>query len=159
MMEWKRARETDCDLSFCNSKALELNTLALRFLSPLRGHCGLVDSAIGDFLGPQVPNEEHATHYLPGQEGMHTGSVSQVLSCRSNPLLSKGVRPPPAAEDEPGQERGTFWRDADFSGAMWLISVLGSVLTAQSCPTLCSPVDGSPPGSSVHGILQARILK
>ena len=29
----------------------------------------------------------------------------------------------------------------------------------QSCPTLCDPVDCSPSGSSVHGILQARILE
>ena len=29
----------------------------------------------------------------------------------------------------------------------------------QSCPTLCNPLDCSPPGSSVHGILQARILE
>ena len=29
----------------------------------------------------------------------------------------------------------------------------------QSCPTLCDPIDGSPPGSFVHGILQARILE
>ena len=29
----------------------------------------------------------------------------------------------------------------------------------QSCPTLCDPVDGSLPGSSIHGILQARILE
>ena len=29
----------------------------------------------------------------------------------------------------------------------------------QSCPTLCDPVNYSPPGSSVHGILQARILE
>ena len=29
----------------------------------------------------------------------------------------------------------------------------------QSCPSLCDPVDCSPPGSSVHGILQARILE
>ena len=29
----------------------------------------------------------------------------------------------------------------------------------QSCPTLCYPIDGSPPGSSVPGILQARILE
>ena len=29
----------------------------------------------------------------------------------------------------------------------------------QSSPTLCDPVDCSPPGSSVHGILQARILE
>ena len=33
------------------------------------------------------------------------------------------------------------------------------VLVAQSCPTLCDPMDGSPPSSSLHGILQARILK
>ena len=31
------------------------------------------------------------------------------------------------------------------------------VLVAQLCPTLCDPVNCSPPGSSVHGILQARI--
>ena len=29
----------------------------------------------------------------------------------------------------------------------------------QSCPTLCNPIDGSPTGSSVPGILQARILE
>ena len=32
-------------------------------------------------------------------------------------------------------------------------------LVAQSYPTLCDPIDCSPPGSSVHGILQARILE
>ena len=33
------------------------------------------------------------------------------------------------------------------------------VLVAWSCPTLCDPMDCSPPGSSVCGILQARILE
>ena len=33
------------------------------------------------------------------------------------------------------------------------------VLVAQSCPALCNPMDRSPPGSSVHGIPQARILE
>ena len=33
------------------------------------------------------------------------------------------------------------------------------VLVAWSCLTLCDPMDCSPTGSSVHGILQARILK
>ena len=32
-------------------------------------------------------------------------------------------------------------------------------LAAQSCPTLCNPMDYGPPGSSVHGILQARTLE
>ena len=30
---------------------------------------------------------------------------------------------------------------------------------AQSCPTLSDPIDYSPPGSSIHGILQARVLE
>ena len=29
----------------------------------------------------------------------------------------------------------------------------------QSCPTLCNSIDGSPPGSSIHGIFQARVLE
>ena len=33
------------------------------------------------------------------------------------------------------------------------------VLVAQSCPTVCVPMDHHPPGSPVHGILQARILE
>ena len=37
--------------------------------------------------------------------------------------------------------------------------VKGKVLVAQSCLTICDPRDCSPPGSSLHGILQARILE
>ena len=33
------------------------------------------------------------------------------------------------------------------------------VLVAQSCPTLCDPMDCNPPGSSVHEIFQARVLE
>ena len=32
-------------------------------------------------------------------------------------------------------------------------------MLAQLCPTLCNPMDGGPPGSSVHEIFQARILE
>jgi len=36
----------------------------------------------------------------------------------------------------------------------------GSIVKSlQSCPTLCDPIDGSPPGSPVPGILQARTLE
>ena len=35
----------------------------------------------------------------------------------------------------------------------------GVCSVAQSCPALCDPMDSSPPGSSVHGISQARILE
>ena len=44
--------------------------------------------------------------------------------------------------------------------SLWLSSITQEkVKFAQSCPTLCDPMDCSPPGSSVHGILQARILE
>ena len=39
------------------------------------------------------------------------------------------------------------------------IYIYKKVLFAQSCLTLCDPMDCSPPGSSVHGVLQARILE
>ena len=39
----------------------------------------------------------------------------------------------------------------------WLEMLL--LLLLQLCPTLCDPIDGSPPGSLVPGILQARTLE
>ena len=39
------------------------------------------------------------------------------------------------------------------------IAAAAAAKSLQSCPTLCDPVDSSPPGSSVHGILQARVLE
>ena len=42
------------------------------------------------------------------------------------------------------------------------MAVVGACVHAkslQSCLTLCDPIDGSPPNSSVHGILQVRILE
>ena len=42
---------------------------------------------------------------------------------------------------------------------IWKQSIRLKVKVARSCPTLCDPMDCSPPGSSVHGILQARIPK
>ena len=49
---------------------------------------------------------------------------------------------------------------------LWLLSLKfkaveseKKVLVLQTCPTLWDPMDCSPPGSSVHGILQARILE
>ena len=40
-----------------------------------------------------------------------------------------------------------------------LHSMVYRVLVAQLCPTLCDPTDCGSPGSSVHAILQARILE
>ena len=44
-------------------------------------------------------------------------------------------------------------------GEAWLTYTACACLVAQLCPTHCDPMDCTPPGSSVHGILQARILE
>ena len=63
---------------------------------------------------------------------------------------------------------GTNWRfrwspsSQDASGKSRLLPVLQTSAAAkslQSCPTLCNPIDGSPPGSSVPEILHVRILE
>ena len=54
----------------------------------------------------------------------------------------------------------------DISQAISLVSGFNNLwkqcvlcLVTQSCPTHCDPLDCSPPGSCVHGVLQARILE
>ena len=39
------------------------------------------------------------------------------------------------------------------------ITAASAAKSLQSCPTLCNPTDGSPPGSPIPGILQARTLE
>ena len=46
--------------------------------------------------------------------------------------------------------------DVDGSMCKWSAAAAKSL---QSCPTLCDPIDSSPPGSPVPGILQARTLE
>jgi len=43
--------------------------------------------------------------------------------------------------------------------ASLVIAAAAAAKSLQSCPTLCDPIDGSPPGSPVPGILQARTLE
>ena len=45
----------------------------------------------------------------------------------------------------------------DYSYARWVAAAAAKLL--QSCPTLCDPIDGSPPGSPIPGILQAKTLE
>ena len=58
-----------------------------------------------------------------------------------------------------------MWTQRGRGGWIKLGDCEGHVYTAapakslQSCPTLCDSIDGSPPGSTVPGILQARALE
>ena len=53
---------------------------------------------------------------------------------------------------------GTSGRNLDQGWKIWQMKMLES-LVVQPCLTLCDPMDCSPPGSSVHGIFQARVLE
>ena len=53
---------------------------------------------------------------------------------------------------------GNFFLCKNNAYSLHKYNCLCVCLVAQFCPTLCDPMDCSPPGSSVHGILQARIL-
>ena len=53
-----------------------------------------------------------------------------------------------------------FFSDCDGQPDLRIIAKMVRVCSvAQLCTTLCDPMDCSPPGSSIHGILQARILE
>ena len=49
--------------------------------------------------------------------------------------------------------------NTDLHKFLVYVFFLTTCMHAESCLTLCDPMDCSPPGSSVHGILQARILE
>ena len=51
-------------------------------------------------------------------------------------------------------ESGLWWSNSRF-----LAAAAAAAKSLQSCPTPCDPIDGSPPGSPVPGILQARTLE
>ena len=51
------------------------------------------------------------------------------------------------------------WREWGKCMAMAHAAAAAAAKSLQSCPTLCDPIDGSPPGSPVPGILQARTLE
>ena len=76
------------------------------------------------------------------------------------------VRNPPANEGNlvliPDSER-SFLLQSNQAHMPQLLSLCSAAAAAakslQLCPTLCDPIDGSPPVSSVHGIFQARVLE
>ena len=67
-------------------------------------------------------------------------------------------------EDPPEEVMATdsstlAWRITWTEEPGGLQSASAAAKSLQSCPTLCDPIDGSPPGSPVPGILQARTLE
>ena len=55
--------------------------------------------------------------------------------------------------------RGQHFSAENFFSGLECILHAAAAKSLQLCPTLCNPIDGSPPGSPIHGIFQARVLK
>ena len=94
--------------------------------------------------------------------------ASQVHDALKQPMLGKGVKPiirclSFVLERMLIKSCPTSWdifyiKSYITHTKIVILLLLTCVLVAQSCPTLCNPMDCSPPGSSVHAILQVRIL-
>ena len=72
--------------------------------------------------------------------------------------------PPPGDLRDPGIKPRSPALQADSLsseplGKPYVVSAAAAAKSLQSCPTLCNPIDCSPPGSPVPGILQARTLE
>ena len=87
-------------------------------------------------------------------------SVHGILQAR---ILQCAVIPPPGDFPDPGIKPEALKSPAlagrFFTTSLnWktLLRAAAAAKSLQSCPTLCNPKDGSPPGSPIPGILQAR---
>ena len=82
--------------------------------------------------------------------GFHCGAQARLVAACSSPARD------PTHVPCIGRQVLNHWTTRE---APLLNSCAVLCLVAQSCQTLCDPMDCSPPGSSVHGILQAKILE
>ena len=99
----------------------------------------------------------------PTDSSSPDSSVRGIFEAR---ILEWVAIPYPRGSSQPGTESPSL-RSLALAGrffttvANWeaLYANTAAAKSLQSCPTLCDPIDGSPPGSPVPGILQARTLE
>ena len=92
--------------------------------------------------------------------GPHAAAAAKSLqSCPTlcNPIGGTHQAPPSVAFS-----RQEYWSGVPLPSPISLVAAAAAAAATkslQSCPTLCDPIDGSPPGSAVPGILQAGTLE
>ena len=97
-----------------------------------------------------------AAHQTPLSMGLSRQEYWSGLPCPPpGDLPDSGIKPMCLASPALA---GGFFTTSTTQEALYCSSVQFSSV-AQSCTTLCNPMDCSPSGSSVHGIVQARILE
>ena len=94
------------------------------------------------------------SNYINSSKGAE-GTVYQLYASAPSPLVEKWYK---AAKRTCPSE--TLWDAINTYTRKCLVKVTAAAAKSlQSCPTLCDPIDSSPPGSPVPGILQARTLE
>ena len=103
-------------------------------------------------------------HLLLGRKVInHLAAAAKALqSCptvRPHRRQPTRLRPP---WDSPGKNTGVgchFFFQCRKVKSERKVNMTAAAKSLQSCPTLCDPIDSSPPGSALPGILQARTLE
>ena len=96
------------------------------------------------------------THRHPHTEKMQHTWWAWITTHRTT--RPQGPRGQPRMGSE-GPEVSAGRRKNLSTCSVWRLPGRGAAKSLQSCPTLCDPTDGSPPGSPIPGILQARTLE
>ena len=89
-------------------------------------------------------------------------AAAAAKSLQSCPTLCDPIDSSPPGSTVPGifQARTLEWVAISFSNVWkWNVKVKSEWVVVQSCPTLSDSMDCSLPGSSIHGIFQARVLE
>ena len=115
-------------------------------------------------INPEPPLKSHSFHYTVPiiiNQIILCVCVCCCCCCWVASVVSDSVWPQrrqptrlPCPWDSPGKNTGV--------GCRFLLQCMkgkSESEVAQSCPTLSDPMDCSPPGSSIHGIFQARVLE
>ena len=96
-------------------------------------------------------------HSSPGLQVFEQGTVDLW---GANILVEKGIWKTRGGNGSTGTWGPESWLSPPlFDGEDGKHRAVRYCDVAQSCPTLCDPMDCSPPGSSTHGIFQARVLE
>ena len=100
----------------------------------------------------RVPNRINPRQDTP----RHINQINKNQTQRTNVKSSKGKTTNNTQGNSHKENRRSFNRNSSDQKGM---AAAAAAKSLQSCLTLCNPIDSSPPGSPILGILQARTLE
>ena len=98
--------------------------------------------------------KKHSSTHLKNSTNLHQDKHKDFIQ-KNEWKSSTKIKPLKA----PREKDSSYTEEINTINCWPIIWINGCVLFAQSCPTLCDPMDCSPPGFCVHEIFQARILE